>query len=232
MSADYTKVYRGFFEGSLRDQSPYSKLLFLAMMLHADENGVVLGSVSFWADYIKCSPDEVRESLRVLSSPDPESTSPDEEGRRIEPWGDGANRWRIVNYRKYYQKSRNEERREYKAEWIKNKRRQVSSDVDSVDPEHERKGKERKETTNVVSRPSRVFVAPSVEDVSVYMESRGWLCPKKRAAQFVAHYEANGWRRGKGDGIKIRDWQACVRTWESRGDFNAPTDNDGGFTRV
>ena len=29
--------------------------------------------------------------------------------------------------------------------------------------------------------------------------------------RFVNHYEATGWMRGKN---KIRDWRACVRTWE------------------
>ena len=28
---------------------------------------------------------------------------------------------------------------------------------------------------------------------------------------FIDHYTANGWLRGK---TKIKDWKACVRTWE------------------
>ena len=31
------------------------------------------------------------------------------------------------------------------------------------------------------------------------------------AQNFVDHYIANGWMRGK---AKIKDWKACVRTWE------------------
>lgn len=73
------------------------------------------------------------------------------------------------------------------------------------------------ETTNVVSRPRRErFVPPTAQEVESYMRERGWANPQKRAEQFIAHYEANGWRRGKGEGIKIRDWKACVRTWEDK----------------
>ena len=139
MSSDFVKIYPGFFEGSLRDQPPFARLLFLAMLARADENGVVLGATTFWAAYVGITAEQVDESLRILSSPDPDSTTPDCEGRRIERWGDGANRWRIVNYRTYYEKSRNEERRAYKAEWAKTKRKcgHAGTNVDSVDPENE-----------------------------------------------------------------------------------------------
>lgn len=58
--------------------------------------------------------------------------------------------------------------------------------------------------------PSRSrFVPPTVEEVKAYCESRG---NKIDAQHFVDYYAANGWMRGK---TKIRDWKACVRTWEN-----------------
>jgi hypothetical protein len=55
---------------------------------------------------------------------------------------------------------------------------------------------------------SRRFVPPSLEQVAAYCNERNnGIDP----AAFIAHYEANGWMRGKN---KIQDWQACVRTWE------------------
>jgi len=30
---------------------------------------------------------------------------------------------------------------------------------------------------------------------------------------FIDHYTANGWKRGN---TPVKDWRACVRTWESR----------------
>lgn len=52
------------------------------------------------------------------------------------------------------------------------------------------------------------FAPPSVEQVRAYCLERGnSVDPQK----FVDHYEASGWVRGKS---KVKDWKACVRTWE------------------
>ena len=55
------------------------------------------------------------------------------------------------------------------------------------------------------------FVPPSVEDVQAYcLERNNGIDPQR----FVDFYEANGWKQGAGKPIK--DWKACVRTWEGR----------------
>lgn len=52
------------------------------------------------------------------------------------------------------------------------------------------------------------FVPPSVEEVQAY-------CAERRngvdARRFVDYYSVSGWKRGK---TPIKDWKACVRTWE------------------
>jgi hypothetical protein len=64
-------------------------------------------------------------------------------------------------------------------------------------------GEERK-------KAHRVFVPPSVEEVKAYcLERKNNVNPE----QFVDHYQANGWVQGR-QGKPIKDWQACVRTWE------------------
>jgi hypothetical protein len=52
------------------------------------------------------------------------------------------------------------------------------------------------------------FIPPSVEEVLAYCQQRGNAVD---ADAFVAYYQSVGWMRGKN---AIRDWQACVRTWE------------------
>ncbi len=56
--------------------------------------------------------------------------------------------------------------------------------------------------------PVKRFKAPTVEDVFNYCNER---CNDVDAQNFVDHYSSNGWMRGK---AKIKDWKACVRTWE------------------
>jgi len=54
----------------------------------------------------------------------------------------------------------------------------------------------------------RRFTPPTLEEVAGYCNERKNNVDPQR---FIDHYEANGWVRGK---TKIKDWKACVRTWE------------------
>ena len=70
-----------------------------------------------------------------------------------------------------------------------------------------------------VEKPKEIvkrFVPPIVEEVFNYCNER---CNNVNAQEFVDHYSANGWMRGK---TKVKDWKACVRTWEKN---NKPTQN-------
>ena len=65
----------------------------------------------------------------------------------------------------------------------------------------------------VVEKPKvkrKVFKAPTVDEVREYCDSR---CNNVDPQTFVAHYATNGWMRGK---AKIKDWKACVVTWENK----------------
>lgn len=75
---------------------------------------------------------------------------------------------------------------------------------------NEEEGKEIKKKT--ASR----FIPPTIEEVRVYCLARG---NRIDAERFVDFYTANGWVQGKNKPIK--DWKACVRTWEKR-DGNKP----------
>lgn len=55
------------------------------------------------------------------------------------------------------------------------------------------------------------FVPPSLEEVKAYCSERG---NNVDAERFVDYYTSTNWFRGK---TKIKDWRACVRTWEEKG---------------
>ena len=64
-----------------------------------------------------------------------------------------------------------------------------------------------KKTTDVVQKK---FVPPTVEAVRGYcLERNNGIDPQR----FVDFYSAKGWMLGKN---KMKDWRACVRTWERR----------------
>ncbi len=61
------------------------------------------------------------------------------------------------------------------------------------------------------AKPQRqAFRRPSAEEVGAYAAERGdsWLDPQ----EFLDYYDRVGWRY---KGQPIKDWKACVRTWES-----------------
>lgn len=75
--------------------------------------------------------------------------------------------------------------------------KEIDKEIDTID---------REEIENVAHRVR--FKPPTVEEVAAYCRERGNNVDPQ---QFVDHYESNGWMRGK---TKIKDWRACVRTWE------------------
>ena len=81
---------------------------------------------------------------------------------------------------------------------------------------------ECKEVKKEEKRVSR-FTPPTLEQVSNYCFERGNLINPQ---DFIDHYQANGWMRGK---TKIKDWKACVRTWEKTSLTNQPEFNEGNY---
>lgn len=57
--------------------------------------------------------------------------------------------------------------------------------------------------------PSR-FIKPSVEEIRLYCEKRANGINPQR---FFDFYESKGWKVGN---QAMKDWRACVRTWEAR----------------
>ena len=75
------------------------------------------------------------------------------------------------------------------------------------------KNKNKTKNNNEVTRR---FTPPSIEEVSQYCKERK---NNIDANNFINYYSTNGWMRGKN---KIKDWKACVRTWEGNS-INSPS---------
>ena len=73
---------------------------------------------------------------------------------------------------------------------------------------------------SVKEKKSR-FTPPTLEQVQAYCLERGNTVNPN---SFLNHYESNGWMRGK---TKIKDWKACVRTWESNQKSNSKPKYNG-----
>lgn len=78
-------------------------------------------------------------------------------------------------------------------------------------------------------KPDRVTgkkVPPSLEDVEQYCEQRDNGID---AEEFFFFYETNGWFQGK---KKIKNWKACVITWEKREPKREHKSKSSGMTAI
>ena len=120
----YGKMYRQMYHGTLATTGPWQALVtFQQFIVLADNEGVVDMTPESISRETTIPLEIIRTGISALEQPDPDSRSPDEEGRRIvllsesRKWG-----WRIVNYVHYRNLKREEDRREYHRKyWHKRK---------------------------------------------------------------------------------------------------------------
>lgn len=99
------------------------------MLAIADRYGIVSASIPGLAHVAHISEEGCRRAITKLESPDPDSRTPDFEGRRIEPIEGG---WRVLNYEKYRNMLSLEERKEYnriKQQESRSRRQTLSKNV-------------------------------------------------------------------------------------------------------
>lgn len=71
-----------------------------------------------------------------------------------------------------------------------------------------------KEKIDKKESPKKTFVKPTVEEVRTYCRERR---NNVNAENFINFYESKGWKVGN---TPMKDWKACVRTWEQRDKSN------------
>ena len=159
--------------------------------------------------YSLAEPEEGKEALVRLCSPEPESRTPDFEGRRMVRIDGG---FLVLNYAKYREKDYTaaDRMRRYR-ERIK-AGDAVTSRGDAVTIRSVTQAEADAEAYAeadakplVVRENAERFVPPSVEEVKAYAAEKGLAI---NADYFVDFFEAKGWITGKS---KMRSWRAAVR---------------------
>ena len=100
--AGFTKVFNSILSSTIWGEDHATVRVWIAMLVSSDADGVVEGSVPGLARVANVTVEEMRHALTILTSPDPDSRTPDHEGRRVEPIEGG---WLILNYTKYREKA-------------------------------------------------------------------------------------------------------------------------------
>lgn len=137
--AGYTKLFGSIVSSTIWNEADHVRLVWVTMLALADQYGRVEASVPGLAHQARVSVELTRAAIIALESPDPDSRTPDNEGRRIAKMDGG---WRLLNHGKYRekqdeeaQKARNAERQARHREKTRNaKRNAVSRDVTQNNP--------------------------------------------------------------------------------------------------
>lgn len=126
----YGKLFAQMYDGTLATKGPWQALAtFQQLIILADKHGIVDMTADAIARRTTFPIEVIQLGLLELEKPDPDSRTPDEEGRRIvrlsdsRPWG-----WRIVNHAHYRVLRSEDERRDYHRKYYRDKRSPKAKD--------------------------------------------------------------------------------------------------------
>lgn len=134
----YGKIFKQIYKGTLAMVGPWEALVtFQQLIILADKDGIVDMTADAISRETTIPLEIIEKGIGALESPDPESRSPDHEGKRIirlsdtRSWG-----WRLVNYEHYRKLRSEEERREYHRQYYRDHRSKAARELKSQQPQH------------------------------------------------------------------------------------------------
>lgn len=177
----YGKVFEQMYDGTLASKGPWQALVtFQQMIVLAEKNGVLDMTAEALSRRTTIPLDIIQIGIAALEQPDPESRTPDEEGRRIvrlrpdRSWG-----WRLVNHEHYRKIRSAEERREYH----RNYKRDQRAGVDSQHRQPRSTNSSKQEAVSKkqkASTPSAAHAARTADDVA--FDAVWSVYPKRHSA--------------------------------------------------
>jgi len=201
----YNKIFAKILDSSIWLEDTPTRIIWVTFLAAMDQDGYAhFSAIANLANRARVTVKEAEHAVKTLSSPDPDSADPEHDGRRIERVPGG---FIILNAEKYRNiVTRIVQREQTKKRVAKHRQKNkcnasVTPSNDSVTPSY---------TAAEAKTKRKTFKPPSLEEVTKYCEERK---NKIDPVAFINHYEANGWIRGK---TKIKNWKACVKTWEGK----------------
>lgn len=97
--------------------------------------------------------------------------------------------------------------------------RYTNKDTDSYTDSPQTKNVKNVKNEKNEKNNNRAFTPPSIDEVRTYCQERN---NNINPEAFIDYYAARGWELSKGR--KVKDWKACVRTWE-KNNFDKPKTN-------
>ena len=132
--AGFVKLYSEIIKSTLWIQPLHVFRVWIALLVSADAEGAVEGSIPGFASLCRVTIEEMEDAIKILSAPDSYSRDPSNEGRRIKAFDGG---WQVLNHAKYRQMAQGREgsRAPYMRDYRKRKREEAFRDGAEEAPE-------------------------------------------------------------------------------------------------
>lgn len=222
----YVPIADAFFESSIMQEEVTTRFVMLALIrlgLRPGARGIVDVDLRTFASSIVLPVADVERAIHRLMEPDPLSSSPDENGRRIVPIDPNRphRNWRLVNWGRYkgivhraHDAARKRQERSHYEE-DNTDIPDTSTSVQKRPPVSENGATNTNTKTNTKTSTKKKerdgrFAPPSVEEIKGHVSEKGYHF---EAETFHAYYESKGWLVGN---QPMRNWRAACLTWEKR----------------
>lgn len=195
-----------------------------------DQFGQISSSVPGLANRAQVSIEQTEKALKLFLNPDKYSRTKDNEGRRI---GEIDSGWVLLNHEKYREARNENERKEYKRQWMKEfrDRKREHFSVDNVVDKCGQSGPPWTHTDTDTDtytdikirkkeRKKKTFTKPTIEELNKHILENGLNLD---AEVFYYFYQSKSWMIGKN---KMCSWKSALQTWNRKNlnhDANKPT---------
>ena len=131
MRHQYTPIFRDLLDSSLwATATPAARCVWITFLLDADPEGCIPTSVPGLARRANVTVDEARAAIAMLEAPDPDSRTPDFEGRRVAKIAGG---WQVLNFVAKRELAKHEAEKARKRKWATaNGKRPPANDNDDA----------------------------------------------------------------------------------------------------
>jgi len=222
----YTKVFGDILTSTVWLEDSDTRVVWLTMLAMADQHGEVMASVPGLAHTARVPVDACRAALDKFMSPDPDSRTPDCDGRRIEKIDGG---WALINHTKYRLLASKEDRKEKTAERNRRYRERVTHrdaarrtvthrdaavtqdrDIAEAEADTERKNPPPPVGGVPPARKAGTRIPPNwrPDDAGRSFAADRGLDPDSTADAFTDY-----WTAASGRTATKLDWNAAFRTW-------------------
>jgi hypothetical protein len=220
----FTKLWAEITDSSIWNEDDKTRIVWITMLARMGPDYVVRASVGGLAHLARVSREDCEKALEKLASPDPDSRSPEEEGRRIKKVDGG---FFMINGEKFRQRRGDEEKKAYMREYMRQYRKNKASNVknvnickpESIQEEEEEEAEAEAEEENISLKRERGSASqtdyaeiPTLEEVIAEAEVRG--IPDEHARSFWEYTEGKQlWVNQYG---KMTKWKMNLKSWSEK----------------